>query len=229
MEAIQMTLDHCSIQANPSDILSLTGGDDPATVDYSDQLLEELIARSRLAIDPRGAWIRLKGNGPPEGDEVLLQDIRFQTGRIVTRMLKGSSEYALFAVTIGAGPENLARKLMEEGNYLEGYLVDLIGSALVESATEQVHEQIRESASKEGLRVTNRYSPGYCGWEVSEQQKLFSLLPDNLCGIQLSDSSLMSPIKSVSGLVGMGPSVAFRDYTCELCSMTHCAFRRVRE
>jgi hypothetical protein len=36
----------------------------------------------------------------------------------------------------------------------------------------------------------------------------------------------MMPIKSVSGLVGAGADVKFRDYTCEICSMKDCSFRR---
>jgi hypothetical protein len=39
---------------------------------------------------------------------------------------------------------------------------------------------------------------------VAEQHKLFSLLPPGICGITLSDSALMHPIKSVSGITGIG-------------------------
>ncbi|MCK7517168.1 MAG: hypothetical protein MZV64_05325 [Ignavibacteriales bacterium] len=38
-----------------------------------------------------------------------------------------------------------------------------------------------------GLKTTNRFSPGYCGWHVSEQHNLFRLVPDNYCGITLND------------------------------------------
>ena len=45
-----------------------------------------------------------------------------------------------------------------------------------------------------GIPHTNRFSPGYCGWHVNEQKLLFSLLPDNVCGITLNSSALMYPI-----------------------------------
>jgi hypothetical protein len=80
-----------------------------------------------------------------------------------------------------------------------------------------------------GMKITNRYSPGYCGWDVSEQHKLFRLIPDNFCGIRLTESALMDPVKSNSGIIGIGESVKMNPYTCSLCDLKECAYRKVRE
>jgi len=98
----------------------------------------------------------------------------------------------------------------------------------VESVANQVQDHIRQLADQSGLKITNRYSPGYCKWDVSEQQKLFQLFPENCCGITLSESSLMSPIKSISAVLGIGSSVAYQEYTCEICSMKECLYRKTR-
>ena len=76
-----------------------------------------------------------------------------------------------------------------------------------------------------GLKITNRYSPGYCGWDTREQHKLFSLLPENSCGIRLTESALMLPIKSVSGFIGVGANVRFNPYTCKMCDAEFCVYR----
>lgn len=82
-----------------------------------------------------------------------------------------------------------------------------------------MEEELAAFIEKRGWKHTNRYSPGYCGWHVSEQQKLFSLFPvASPCGIQLTDSSLMIPIKSVSGIIGVGSHVRKLEYTCGLCT-----------
>jgi cobalamin-dependent methionine synthase I len=143
-------------------------------------------------------------------------------------MLAGSEACALFMVTIGRGPEERARKLLEQGEYLEGYITDLLASALVDSLADQVQERIKRMAAEQGWKISNRYSPGYCSWDVREQHRLFSLFPDHCCNIALTDSSLMTPIKSISALIGMGPSVRYQEYTCEICSMKDCAFRKTR-
>jgi cobalamin-dependent methionine synthase I len=159
--------------------------------------------------------------------EIEIEGTRFRTGRIIRNMLKGAEEYAFFAVTAGPEPETLSKNLMKEGQFLEGYIVDLIATGIVESVADQLQEAVKSAARKDGFRITNRYSPGYCTWDVAEQQKLFGLLPGGCCGITLSESSLMLPIKSVSGIIGIGKEVKYRGYSCEHCSIEQCACRRV--
>ena len=105
-------------------------------------------------------------------------------------------------------------------------MADAIASQTVELAIDKVQCHLENELMTFGLKTTNRYSPGYCGWHVSEQQKLFSLLPDSFCDITLTESSLMMPIKSVSGIIGIGPHVKKIDYTCRLCDLKDCVYRR---
>lgn len=162
-----------------------------------------------------------------EQQHLLLQNVNFFAGKIICRQLRGADAAALFAGTLGSGLEKWSRKLMADGDFLKGYIVDAVASVAVEAATEQLHDRLPKLVP--GKQSSNRYSPGYCGWDVAEQQKLFSLLPPNFCGISLSASSLMTPIKSVSGLIGLGPTVKKVDYTCQLCDMQDCVYQRRRE
>jgi len=100
-------------------------------------------------------------------------------------------------------------------------------SALAEEAAGLVHERIRSMTGQEGIPCSNRYSPGYCGWKVDEQQILFRLFPEHPLGVTLSDSSLMIPVKSVSGVVASGREVEYHDYSCEGCTMKYCPYRKV--
>ena len=69
----------------------------------------------------------------------------------------------------------------------------------------------------------------YCGWHVSAQPALFSLFPEkNPCGIELTDSCLMLPMKSVSGVIGIGPDVRYLPYTCGICDKKDCYKRRTK-
>jgi hypothetical protein len=190
-------------------------------------MVGEFIQRCSEIMTPRGGYTRIKTGTPEPSGEIVLDRMRFEPGKIIGKMLRGSEEYAFFMATAGPEPEILSRSLISKGQFLEGYIVDLIGSAIVESAADQVQEQISRLAAIEGMRITNRYSPGYCTWNISDQQKLFGLFPKGCCGITLSDSSLMSPIKSVSGIIGIGKEVKHNEYTCEICSMKKCAYRRI--
>ena len=81
---------------------------------------------------------------------------------------------------------------------------------------------VLEHMGKLEFKISNSYSPGYCGWHVTQQKFLFSLLPEQPCGVRLSESSLMSPIKSVSGVIAVGERIVKRKYGCELCGKADC-------
>jgi len=159
--------------------------------------------------------------------QVIVSDQVFETGKTVTQLLKKSEKIVLFACTSGSEVSEYSKKLMSEGHSLEGLLVDLIGSELAESIADYLHDFIEAEFGRLGLKVTNRFSPGYCNWPVSEQHKLFSLLPVNSCGIQLTASSLMIPIKSVSGIIGVGSHVKRVAYKCHVCNDKKCILRKL--
>ena len=99
---------------------------------------------------------------------------------------------------------------------------------IAEKCADQMELALQENIDKLGWKHTNRFSPGYCGWHVAQQQMLFPLFDSHTCGVQLTDSSLMIPIKSVSGIMGVGREVRKLDYTCGLCTFEKCYKRKKR-
>ncbi len=160
-----------------------------------------------------------------EGGLMKLEGKTFHLNKMVTAALKKSTGVAIFAGTCGPGVEALSKDLMKEGHSLGSYLVDLIGSEIAEGVADFIHKRIEADMEALGIHITNRYSPGYCQWPVSDQQQLFALLGSNNCGIELTESSLMIPIKSVSGLVGVGKEVKNKGYACAACDANYCIYR----
>lgn len=159
---------------------------------------------------------------------VVLNGIPFSINKIIFQQLKLSENIAVFACTIGDAVYEKSRSLMKNNEMLHGYIYDIYGSLAVENAIEQVQNNLKLEMSKMGLGISNRYSPGYCGWTVAEQKKLFSLLPPGFCGISLSDSCLMQPIKSISGIIGIGPKIRHKPYNCEICDSSQCLYRNLK-
>lgn len=158
-------------------------------------------------------------------DSVFIEDVQFNTGAIIAKPLRNSTSVAVFVATVGPHIEKMSKDFLSGEDILKGYIIDAIGSEIVECAADLLEIKLQEIISVNNFKITNRYSPGYCGWKVSEQHKLFSLLPDNFCGISLTESALMIPIKSVSGIIGLGSSVKKHDYQCSICDLESC-FRR---
>jgi hypothetical protein len=169
----------------------------------------------------------------------LFDDISLDTGRktigiggivfnvkpIIFRQVKEADGAALFICTAGPLIGEMSRRYMQEGDLLKGYVYDVIGSEIVENAADRMQEDLRDTAATAGKLITNRFSPGYCGWDVAEQHNLFSFFRDNFCGITLTESALMNPVKSVSGLIGIGANVRYAPYQCKMCDDKNCIYR----
>ena len=164
-----------------------------------------------------------------ESKQVVINSLCFDVRKIVFAQIKRSGSVALFLCTAGAEIGRRSRTAMQEKDLLTGYIYDVIGSEIVEAAADLMQDEMERSASLSVMKITNRYSPGYCDWNVGEQHKLFSFFPDNYCGIRLTPSALMDPVKSVSGIIGIGENVKRNDYTCRVCEMKDCIYRRSRE
>ncbi len=157
---------------------------------------------------------------------IEMNNMIFSIGKIIYGQIKRSESVALFACTAGAEIGKRSRRTMKEGDLLEGFIYDVIGSEAVEAVTDLMQDDLEADIALTGRKITNRFSPGYCGWNVSEQHKLFGLMTNNYCGIRLTESALMDPVKSVSGLIGIGENVRRLPYTCKLCDMKDCIYRK---
>ncbi len=175
--------------------------------------------------DIQGGYVVLEHFELKDKNRILVNDLDFQSGKIITGSLRKSEKIAFFMMTAGQGIESWSREKTRSGDPLLGYIIDLLGSEVVESAMDLMQDEIEVEMETQGYHITNRYSPGYCGWQVKEQQKLFSLFPENFCGISLSESSLMIPIKSVSGIIGIGREVRKMAYSCKICDVKNCIYR----
>ena len=150
----------------------------------------------------------------------------FEMGNIILRQLRGSEAFALFVCTSGLEFETYQHRLKEQGDMVRVFIADALGSVIAEKCADQMEKALQESIDKLGWKHTNRFSPGYCGWHVSQQQLLFPLFQGHTCGVKLTDSSLMIPIKSVSGIIGLGEKVRKLEYTCGLCDFKQCYKRK---
>ena len=178
---------------------------------------------TQTIIEEVRSWLR-----PRFCYQVVRELPAFDMGNIIPRQLRGSEAYALFICTSGTGFEAYQQRLKNEGDMVRVFIADALGSVIAERCADVMEKSLQESIDKLDWHHTNRFSPGYCGWHVSQQQLLFPLFGGNTCGVLLTDSSLMVPIKSISGIIGIGKKVRKLDYTCGLCDFTQCYKRKLK-
>lgn len=216
------------IKVEEKSILRLLGYESDHIEPFISETIQHRIAASKGMIAARGGYIirPLSTLLPAEG-LLTVDNETFHIGKIVASHLKKAEFVALFAVTIGKDLENHSEELFAQGEMLDGYIINLIASEAAESAAAFIHQHIRELAQTKQLHITNRYSPGYCNWNVAEQFKLFRFFPESFADITLTESALMNPVKSVSGIIGIGEHVRFNRYKCAICNDKQCIYREI--
>lgn len=147
-------------------------------------------------------------------------------GKTIATQLKKSEAFALFVATVGREFEQFQQKVSGSDDILHAFITDALGSVMAEHCADQLENHLQTSIDKLGWRHTNRFSPGYCHWPITDQPTLFALLGEASCGVTLNESCLMSPIKSVSGIIGVGSQVEHKDYACAFCNKADCMFRK---
>ncbi len=208
-------------------INDVLGYRDVESMELVSEIVDEVIIEAETICDIKAEYrIFERVDFDNESKIIKINDIEFNVNKIIFGQIKKSEWIVIFLCTAGEEISLRSRKLMKDGDLLRGYVYDVIGSEIVEAAADKMQDELEKTMRAEGKGITNRYSPGYCGWDVVEQQKLFSLMPDNSCRILLSESSLMYPFKSVSGFIGAGESVKRLPYACHLCDREDCIYRR---
>ena len=202
---------------------SVLGFPDGILPEPFDQYVEDAFKEAESLCNIKGAFcFAEKSEFTRNSSHILVDGVEFGIGKTVAKELRNSSSVAFFVCTAGEKIGRRSQELLKGDNPVMGYVLDVLGSMIVEAATDQLQKEIKEIALAKGLLITNRYSPGYCKWNVADQHKLFSFFPPNICGISLTNSALMFPIKSVSGIIGIGKDVKYRQYTCDICNQVDC-------
>jgi hypothetical protein len=160
----------------------------------------------------------------PEGDTVV-------GGSLLPSLFPAAEELALAVCTIGPGLEERAAEHFKEGEPLRGMLLDGIGSAAVDSLTEEACKLIADEASSRGYEASSPISPGMPGLPITEQWQLLKMVPAQEIGVSLTSGGIMVPRKSVSMATGIGPQMAkwTRTEVCACCHLKKTCPHRLRD
>ncbi|MCB9851441.1 MAG: hypothetical protein H6817_12135 [Phycisphaerales bacterium] len=184
--------------------------------------------QAQTLVDPKSCWLAVSAE--VTRDELKLCEpysCTLGVGNLVAAQMRGCDVAVFFVVTIGDELERVSREMMADGDALEGYILDALGSVAVEACAERLADEVLREVMPLGWQVTNRFSPGYCTWATSEQRLLFDVLGGSPAGVSLTPSGLMHPLKSISGVIGVGASAKFHPYPCAFCGREDCHQRLV--
>jgi len=151
------------------------------------------------------------------GATVRINGIEFHS-RVLTENLREVRRVFPFILTIGGDLEKAAANCRD---LLLQYQLETMGDLILEAAGAELENYLK----KYGLAKVGSMSPGSLeDWPISEQPKIFALLDGGIpVGVSLSESMLMIPRKSLSGIY-FPTKIDFM--SCRLCPRADCSGRR---
>ncbi len=178
------------------------------------QVLESARAVARPKAMYRMAYIESKGD-----EHVVIDGVRL-TSRVLRVNLEEAHRVFPYVATCGTELEEWAKSV---DDMLERFWADAIMEAALRVAVHTLGEHIAEHLQPGRTATMN---PGsLADWPLEQQRGLFQLLGNTreAIGVELTDSFLMVPIKSVSGL-RFPLDVTYEN--CQLCPRDPCPGRR---
>jgi len=189
---------------------------DPAGPDAESfaRLADEAAAAARPKALYRLAFIDDRGD-----DFIIVDGVRLSSTVLA---INTAAVHRVFPYVATCGME------MEEwshgvGDMLLSYYADVLKEAALRCAADALLRHMREAFDLGSLSTMN---PGSLkDWPIQEQRPLFSILgdPEKAVGVRLTDSFLMFPVKSISGIRFTADTEFIN---CSLCPRTVCSGRR---
>ena len=151
-------------------------------------------------------------------------------------LLVDARHAVLVAVSAGSGCEERAGSLWDESKPDEYYFLEILGSAVVERLVALANSRICDLAAQAGEIALPHYSPGYTGWDVADQHRLFELVTRGMSRpfpetLGVMPSGMLRPRKSLLAVVGIAPrpeheAPIHHRTPCQGCSFAPCQYRR---
>ncbi len=195
---------------------------DSTVMSLIDSCEEELINK----LEPRFVYrifdisINEDGNITPDGADIVFE------GNDIRSHLDGCSKLVMMCMTLTSDADRLI-KIAGITDKAKALIFD----ALANAAAEQICDRIQEIISEEcpGLYQTSRFSPGYGDFPLKTQEQFLNVLDaSKRAGVSLNSGHLMTPMKSVTAVVGLSSDELPQKRTgCISCKNKEtCEFRK---
>lgn len=145
----------------------------------------------------------------------------------LVKNLKGCSQVIFLGATLGIEVDMLIRRYSVT-QISKALVLQACAAAMLEEYLNEWQENMAAEMKMNGYYLRPRFSPGYGDFDISHQGDILHMLDSaRKIGLTMTDSSMLTPTKSVTAVIGMG-----REETnchlegCEACGKTDCIYRR---
>jgi len=171
------------------------------------QEVEDYIADALPLLQLKGSALRL----PIEIEGAALINLpegNAFASRKLTRFLKDAREIILMGATAGTAIMEAIQADIGGRNVTRGVVLDATASEVVDAGLDWIMGYFRQSLRREGKTLLNsRFSAGYGDFALENQRLMHQLLEMGRLDVEITESSLLVPEKSVTAITGIILSV----------------------
>ncbi len=162
---------------------------------YTDELIEGCLEELKKVLTPKFCFTVSEASYG-ENNLIDLGYMKINSEKL-TKNLRGAKRVYTFAATIGHGADRLLAKQSKISS-AKYFVTDGLSSAFAEALADYANKYIAE-----GKNCYPRFSPGFGDVPLSVQPNVLGAVnAGKLLGITLSDTFLMTPMKSVTAFIG---------------------------
>lgn len=181
--------------------------------------IRDLVEIVRPVVKPKAVY-KVSYIDGRDYDRVRIDAVVFNS-RVLCANLSEVQRVFPYIATCGKELEELD---IPSDDFMRRYWMDTIKAVALHASLEYLYDYIRR---KYVLEKTATMSPGAADqdiWPIEQQKQLFSLFgaAEDLIGVKLTDSYLMIPNKSVSGIL-FPTQIDFK--SCQVCQRENCPSR----
>ena len=165
-------------------------------------------------IRPRWTWGRFPVSSA--GEKLYIAGAEFRSADLAKLMTRSRDCY-LMAVTLGPEADRQILLAQKRG-MMEGLMLDACASVRADALCDQAEAEIAADL-RPGEHLTMRFSPGYGDAPLSASEDIIALLDaTRRIGLSMTRSLMMTPVKSVTALLGVTGEEENRSRGCAFCA-----------
>ena len=216
-----------SFDIDKNEIYRLSGvkGENKKMSPKLEQIIDEKINQAQNLIVPKALYV-IKDVAEVDDEKVFFKDESHIRVKSFRKFISSIEKMAIALCTLGKLIDEEISDLNHKGSYTEALILDIIGSVAVEDIANKINFLVCEKAERIGLRASQRFSPGYGNFDLSEQENIFRILNAGEIDVSLTKSYMMVPKKTISFCLYLGKLKDNIPDLCTVCGLKNCRFKR---
>jgi hypothetical protein len=165
--------------------------------------IERYIGHASSLIHLKGAGLRLPITEIKDARIILPDGAEFESLQLA-KLLANCNEIVLMGTTAGREIMNAIEADATGANVTRAIVLDAAASEIVDASLDWIMDYFNQSLRRENRRLLGkRYSAGYGDLFLETQKAMHHLLQLDRIGIEITESSILIPEKSVTAITGI--------------------------